>query len=40
MVKPNGSMHWRSTKPPGSGGFFMGMVAPSVVVHVVDMQQF
>ena len=25
MVKPKGSMHWRSTKPPGCGGFFIGM---------------
>ena|SRR4051812_6579033 len=24
-VKPKGSMHWRSTKPPGCGGFFIGM---------------
>jgi hypothetical protein len=22
MLKPNGSMHWRKTKPPGWGGFF------------------
>ena len=25
MVKPKGSMHWRSTTPPGCGGFFMVM---------------
>jgi hypothetical protein len=29
IVKPNGSMHWRSTKPPGCGGFFIGMVNPN-----------
>src|ERR1035438_2394757 len=38
MVKPSGSMHWRSTKPPGCGGFFIGIVkTPSVVVDVVDI---
>ena len=26
MVKPRGSIHWRSTKPPGCGGFFIGMI--------------
>src|SRR5580704_3716333 len=26
MVKPKGSIHWRSTKPPGCGGFFILMV--------------
>ncbi len=25
MVKPKGSMHWRNTKPPECGGFFIGM---------------
>ena len=25
MVKPSGSIHWRRTKPPGWGGFFIGM---------------
>src|ERR1035437_7243970 len=38
MVKSRGSMHWRSTKPPGCGGFFIGIVkTPSVVVDVVDI---
>jgi hypothetical protein len=32
MVKPRGSMHWRSTKPPGCGGFFMGMVKSHFIV--------
>src|SRR6266566_3856258 len=30
MVRPKGSMHWRSTKPPGCGGFFIGMVQISL----------
>src|SRR5882672_349020 len=25
IVKPRGSMHWRNTKPPGCGGFFIGI---------------
>src|SRR5437868_2610492 len=25
MLSPKGSMHWRNTKPPGCGGFFIGM---------------
>jgi hypothetical protein len=29
MVSPKGSMHWRSTKPPGCGGFFIGMTDSS-----------
>jgi hypothetical protein len=29
MLKPKGRMHWRSTKPPGCGGFFIGMVLSS-----------
>jgi hypothetical protein len=33
MVKPSGSIHWRRTKPPGWGGFFIGMVgSPSVAI--------
>ena len=33
MVKPSGSIHWRRTKPPGWGGFFIGMVgSPSVPI--------
>jgi hypothetical protein len=32
-------MHWRSTKPPGCGGFFIGMVhPPSVVIDVIDVE--
>jgi hypothetical protein len=30
MLRPKGSMHWRSTNPPGWGGFFIGMVHVSV----------
>jgi len=30
MVSPKGSMHWRSTTPPGCGGFFIGIVSVSV----------
>jgi hypothetical protein len=26
MLRPKGSMHWRKTKPPGWGGFFIVMV--------------
>src|SRR5688572_21260933 len=29
MLKPKGSMHWRKTKPPGCGGFFIGMAVSS-----------
>jgi hypothetical protein len=29
MVKPKGSMHSRSTTPPGCGGFFIGMAQVS-----------
>jgi hypothetical protein len=33
MVKLSGSIHWRRTKPPGWGGFFIGMVgSPSVAI--------
>src|ERR1035441_3153870 len=40
MVKPKGSIHWRSTKPPGCGGFFIGMVqAPSVVIDIINLQR-
>jgi hypothetical protein len=28
MVRPKGSMHWRRTKLPEWGGFFIGMVQP------------
>ena len=28
MVRPRGSMHCRSTSPPGCGGFFIAMVQP------------
>ena len=30
MFKPKGSMHWRNTKPPGWGGFFIGMTQAPV----------
>jgi hypothetical protein len=44
MVKPKGSMHWRNTKPPGWGGFFIGMAPCSflrfLVVIVVDFVSF
>src|SRR6266851_8393915 len=37
MVRPRGSMHWRSTRPPGCGGFFIGMVQSlSVVIDVIN----
>jgi hypothetical protein len=26
IVNPKGSVHWRNTKPPGCGGFFIGMI--------------
>ncbi len=33
MLKPSGSIHWRRTKPPGWGGFFIGVVgSPSVPI--------
>jgi hypothetical protein len=36
MDKPKGSMHCRKTKPPGCGGFFIGMALfLSVVVDVI-----
>src|SRR5216684_3384788 len=39
MLTPKGSMHWRSTTPPGWGGFFIGMVGSfSVVVHIVNVE--
>src|SRR6266403_3827675 len=39
IVKPKGSIHCRSTKPPGCGGFFIAMVqSPSVVIHVINVQ--
>jgi hypothetical protein len=40
MVKLKGSMHWRSTKPPGWGGFFIGMVQfLSVVIEIINIQR-
>jgi hypothetical protein len=40
MVKPSGSMHWRNTKPPGCGGFFIGIVkTPSVIIDVIEIQR-
>src|ERR1700683_1481431 len=33
MVKPNGSLHWRSTKPPGCGGFFIGLSSDRSALH-------
>ena len=40
MVKPRGSMHWPSTKPPGCGGFFIGIVkTPSVIIDVIEIQR-
>src|SRR5271154_1092246 len=39
MLNPSGSMHWRSTKPPGCGGFFIGIVqSPSMAIEVVNVQ--
>src|SRR5580704_12810625 len=39
MLNPKGCMHWRSTKPPGCGGFFIGMVYPPlVVIDIIDVQ--
>src|SRR5260370_40952370 len=37
LVSPRGSMHWRSTRPPGCGGFFIGMVQSlSVVIDIIN----
>src|SRR5271157_1242009 len=39
MVKPKGSMHCRSTTPPGWGGFFIGMSSLlSVVIEIINVQ--
>jgi hypothetical protein len=33
-------MHWRNTKPPGCGGFFIGIVqTPSVIIDVIETQR-
>src|SRR5467141_1823454 len=41
MVKPKGSMHWRNTKPPGCGGFFIGILhPPSMVIDTINVQDF
>jgi len=41
MVRPSGSMHWRSTKPPGCGGFFIAIVQPpSMVIDIINVQGF
>src|SRR5229473_4637204 len=38
IVSPNGSMHCRSTNPPGCGGLFIAMFqSPSVVIDIVDV---
>lgn len=38
MLNPIGSMHWRSTKPPGCGGFFIGISkTPSVIVDIINV---
>src|SRR5260370_22000430 len=37
MVSPRGSMPWRSTRPPGCGGFFIGRGhALSVVIDIIN----
>src|ERR1051326_7527515 len=39
MLRPKGSIHWRNTKPPGCGGFFIGMVRfLSVGVHIINVE--
>src|SRR5271154_2807577 len=38
IVKPEGSMHWRKTTPPGCGGFFMVMaLSPLVVIDIINV---
>ena len=39
IVKPDGSMHWRKTTPPGCGGFFivMGRSPCLVVIDIINV---
>ncbi len=39
MVKPKGSMHWRSTTPPGWGGFFIGMSSLPPLIEIINVIQ-
>src|ERR1700691_5467237 len=39
ILKPEGSMHWRKTTPPGCGGFFMVMTwFLLVVIDIINVR--